>query len=220
MFTGIIESLGTIERIQSQGEGRILHIRSDLDLTESRIGDSIAVNGACLTAVSLGKQNFSVDVAPETIDRTSLKSAGPGTRVNIERALKLSARIDGHLVSGHIDGTGTIAGISRRSNAVIVDIQVDPVLARDMIEKGSVAVDGISLTINQCRDNGFEVSVIPHTAAVTTIGFKKPGDLVNIETDMLGKYVRKILGRHLPDNKEESPEQGISLGMLAQNGFL
>ncbi len=220
MFTGIIESLGTIERIQSQGEGKILHISSDLDLTESRIGDSIAVNGACLTAVSLGKKGFSVDVAPETIDRTSLKSAGPGTRVNIERALKLSSRIDGHLVSGHIDGTGTIAGISRRSNAVIVDIQVDPVLSRDMIEKGSVAVDGISLTINQCRDNGFEVSIIPHTAAVTTIGFKKPGDQVNIETDMLGKYVRKILGRHLTDNKAESPEQGISLGMLAQNGFL
>ncbi len=220
MFTGIIESLGTIKQIQSAGEGRIIHIDTDLDLTQSRIGDSIAVNGACLTAVRLGKTDFFVDVAPETISRTSFKTAGPGTRVNIERAMKLSARIDGHLVSGHIDGTGTIESLTRKSNAVIVEIGVEPELARDMIEKGSVAVEGISLTINRCWEKGFEVSVIPHTASETTIGQKRTGDTVNIETDMLGKYVRKILTGDRLKGRPGNRGQGLTMEILARNGYL
>lgn len=220
MFTGIIENLGTIQGIKSAGEGKVLHIGTDLCLSETRIGDSIAVNGACLTAVRLGKNHFSVDVAPETVNRTTLKTAGPGTRVNIERAMKLSARLDGHLVSGHIDGTGTIRSITKKSNALILEVGVDPELARDMIEKGSVAVDGISLTINRCWDAGFEFSIIPHTAAATTIGFKKIGDRVNIETDMLGKYVRKILAGKGARPQAEPKNQGVSLEMLARNGFL
>ncbi|MCA1785401.1 MAG: riboflavin synthase, partial [Desulfobacteraceae bacterium] len=195
MFTGIIENLGIIQRVVSQGEGKILHIRCGLDLTHTGIGDSIAVNGACLTAVSLKKQEFSVDMAPETVARTTFKMAAPGMRVNIERAMQLSSRIDGHLVSGHIDGTGTVTAIEKNSNAVIWTIAVDESLAGDMIEKGSVAVDGISLTINQITDTHFRVSIIPHTAKVTTIGIKQIGDLVNIETDMIGKYVRKFLTR-------------------------
>jgi riboflavin synthase len=224
VFTGIIESFGTIKAIESNGEGKILQIGCDLDLTRSKIGDSIAVNGACLTAVALDKFDFKVDMAPETVARTTFKRMGPGTRVNIERALRLSDRIDGHLVSGHIDGTGTISSITRSSNALIMSVGVDEGLAADMIEKGSVAIDGISLTINQCLNTGsaaqFQVSVIPLTADVTTLGLKKVGDKVNIETDMLGKYVRKILtGRRLK-NGADSQKKSITMALLAKNGFL
>lgn len=221
MFTGIIESFGTIKQIRPSGEGKVLTIGSDLDLSDSRIGDSIAVNGACLTAVSLENKAFSVDMAPETISRTTFKQMAPGTRVNIERALKLSGRIDGHLVSGHIDGTGTIASIKRQSNAVIVTIEVGQSLAADMIEKGSVAIDGISLTINRCSQKDFQVSIIPHTARITTIGIKQEGDLVNIETDMIGKYVKKILKGNVSKNDASSGrKKDISLELLAKNGFL
>jgi len=225
LFTGIIESLGTIRRMETHGEGKILVIACDLDFSGTGIGDSIAVNGACLTAVSLGKGQFKVDMAPETVSRTTFDSIGPGARVNIERALKLSDRIDGHLVSGHIDGTGMISKIETRSNAIIYDIQVPENLADEMIEKGSVAIDGISLTINQCWDNGFSVSIIPHTAKITTIGFKTVGDRVNIETDMLGKYVKKFLsgqGKNAksPNDAGADADVDISVSFLARNGFL
>lgn len=225
MFTGIIESLGAIRRIETHGEGKILVIACDLDLSGTGIGDSIAVNGACLTAVSLGKGQFKVDMAPETVSRTTFGSIGPGARVNIERALKLSDRIDGHLVSGHIDGTGTVSKIETRSNAIIYDIQVPENLADEMIEKGSVAIDGISLTINQCWENGFSVSIIPHTAKITTIGFKNVGDRVNIETDMLGKYVKKFLSGQGTRAKSANDagayaDSDISMSFLARNGFL
>jgi len=229
VFTGIIESFGVIKRIESNGEGKILHIGCDLDLSRSKIGDSIAVNGACLTAVSLGKFDFKVDMAPETVARTTFKQMGPGMRVNIERALRLSDRIDGHLVSGHIDGTGIISSVTRNSNAVIISVAVDGGLSADMIEKGSVAIDGISLTINQFSQTGskagsktqFQVSVIPHTADITTIGIKKVGDKVNIETDMLGKYVRKILmGGGLKHDADSQKNSDISMALLAKNGFL
>jgi riboflavin synthase len=221
LFTGIIESFGTIKRIESNGEGKILHIGCDLDLSQSKIGDSIAVNGACLTAVSLGKFDFKVDMAPETVARTTFKQMAPGKRVNLERALRLSDRIDGHLVSGHIDGTGIISSVKRDSNAVIISVSVDKTLALDMIEKGSVAIDGISLTINNCSDELFTVSVIPHTADITTIGLKQVGDRVNIETDMLGKYVRKILmGGAVKKDVENRKISDISMALLARNGFL
>ena len=221
MFTGIIESFGTIKRIESRGEGKVLYIGCGLDLSESKIGDSIAVNGACLTIVSLEKNIFKVDMAPETVERTTFKRLRPGFRVNIERALKLSDRIDGHLVSGHIDGTGIISSIKRNSNAVIIKVNVPLKLAADMIEKGSVAIEGISLTINTCSDRDFEVSIIPHTADITTIGFKRVGDEVNIETDMIGKYVKKILKGSVSKNDAlPKGKKDISMGLLARNGFL
>jgi len=221
VFTGIIESFGTIKQIKSTGEGRVLHIGCDLDLSKTRIGDSIAVNGACLTAVGLEKHAFKVDMAPETVERTTFKYLTVGSRVNIERALKLSDRIDGHLVSGHIDGTGTIASVKRKSNAVIIKIDVLPKLAADMIEKGSVAIEGISLTINQCSDKDFEVSIIPHTADITTIGLKRVGDKVNIETDMIGKYVKKMLmGSFSKNDALSKGQKDISMELLARNGFL
>jgi riboflavin synthase len=221
MFTGIIESFGTIKQIRTSGEGKILHIGCDLDLSDSKIGDSIAVNGACLTAVSMETNGFKVDMAPETVERTTFKSLSMGSRVNIERALKLSDRIDGHLVSGHIDGTGVISSIIKKSNAVIILIDVSNQLGSDMIEKGSVAIDGISLTINRCSDKNFEVSIIPHTANITTIGLKRVGDRVNIETDMLGKYVKKILKGTVSKNDALSEgREGISMELLGKNGFL
>lgn len=222
MFTGIIESFGTIRRIEAKGEGKVLSIDCDLDLSATRIGDSIAVNGACLTAVSVEKHGFKVDMAPETVERTTFKHLSIGSRVNIERALKLSDRIDGHLVSGHIDGTGVIASITRKSNALILKVDVTQKIADDLIEKGSIAVEGISLTINRCSDRDFEVSIIPHTAAITTIGQKKIGDEVNIETDMIGKYIKKIMLKGSVSKNDALTESktGISMELLARKGFL
>lgn len=221
MFTGIIESFGSIKQIKSSGEGRVLHIGCDLDLSGTKIGDSIAVNGACLTVVGLAKNSFQVDMAPETVERTTFKSLRVGSRVNIERALKLSDRIDGHLVSGHIDGTGTISSIEKKSNAVIIKVDIPSKLAADMIEKGSVAVEGISLTINSCSNRDFQVSIIPHTAAITTIGLKKVGDKINIETDMIGKYVKKLIrGSSSKNDAYPNGQKDISRELLARNGFL
>ncbi len=224
MFTGIIEGAGTIKKIDSKREGAVLTIETDINLAETKIGDSIAVNGACLTAVSLAKNLFKVDMAPETIERTTFKKASAGTKVNIERALRLSDRLDGHLVSGHIDGTGIIASKIKKSNAWILTINVPPNLADQMIEKGSIAIDGISLTINKCSNKDFEISVIPHTAKMTTIERKNVGDEVNIETDMLGKYVEKFLNKSLgtknSDNANDNNHKDISLGLLAKKGFL
>ncbi|MBF0201730.1 MAG: riboflavin synthase, partial [Desulfamplus sp.] len=193
MFTGIIEGSGIVRTILPRGQGKRLTIETDMDISSTRIGDSIAVNGACLTAVTLTGNSFSVDMAPETVVMTTFNALRPGARVNLERALRLSDRLDGHLVSGHIDGTGTITAKTTKSNAVIVSIAVSPDLAAEIITKGSIAVDGISLTVNRCSNVDFEVSIIPHTAKITTIGIKSVGDDVNIETDMLGKYVRKFL---------------------------
>ncbi len=219
MFTGIIEGLGTITGIQPSGQGKHIAVRSDFFLEDTKIGDSIAVSGACLTAVKLDGKNFSVDVAPETLEKTTLGQAKTGDRVNLERALRLSGRLDGHLVSGHIDGRGTIKSKENKGNAVIVSISVPESLSRYMIQKGSVAVDGISLTINSCGKESFEVSIIPHTAKLTTIGFKNIGDHVNIETDLIGKYVEKFLSMEDPD-KEGAGESIIDKKFLAEKGFL
>ena len=221
MFTGIIEGIGVLRRITNQGQGRVLTIETDVDLHESKIGDSIAVNGACLTAVKLQRHLFEVDMAPETVNRTTFKSIATGERLNIERAMRLSDRLDGHLVSGHIDGTGRILSKTIKSNAVIITIEVPSELACQMIEKGSVAVDGISLTINRCTERDFQISVIPHTAGITTIGIKGVGDEVNIETDMLGKYVRRFFEQSSSvDVSPVSAHNGVSMELLARNGFL
>lgn len=222
MFTGIIEGLGTIAAIRPAGQGRRFSITSDFDLTGSRIGDSIAVNGACLTAVKLEGRRFSVDVSPETLDRSVLGKIKVGERVNLERALRLSDRVDGHLVSGHVDGIGTLNERKTLANAILITFKVPAALARYMIEKGSVAVDGTSLTINRCDNTSFDVSIIPHTAALTTIGLKKVGDAVNIETDMIGKYVERFVRN--PDTpgrkRTETPEGTIDTAFLAKSGFI
>ena len=193
MFTGIIEGLGTVSAASASGAGKRLSVQADFDLTGSRVGDSFAVNGACLTAVSLDRRCFAVDVSPESLKRTTLGSLGVGRHVNLERALRLSDRLDGHLVSGHIDGVGTVKTRLKEGNSLVIGIAVSPSLSRYMIEKGSVAVDGISLTVNTVGRDNFSVSIIPHTAEMTTLRSKTVGDAVNIETDMIGKYVERFL---------------------------
>lgn len=221
MFTGIIEGLGTITAVNPSGRGSRFTITSDFDLTDTRIGDSIAVNGACLTAVTLDGRQFTVDVSPETLQRTVLGSIRVSARVNLERALRLSDRLDGHLVSGHVDGIGTLKEKRTVANAMIMVYSVPQSLTRYMIEKGSVAVDGTSLTINRCDAVSFEVSIIPHTAGLTTIGMKKVGDMVNIETDMIGKYVERfVLNRDSANDPGRSTGSGIDMAFLAKSGFI
>lgn len=221
MFTGIIEGLGTIAAVHPAGLGSRFSIASDFDLTGSRIGDSIAVNGACLTAVKLQGRQFSVDVSPETLTRSVLGTIRRGERVNLERALKLSDRLDGHLVSGHVDGIGIIGERKTLANAILITFEVPEALSRYMIEKGSVAVDGTSLTINRCDTTSFDVSIIPHTAALTTIGIKKVGEAVNIETDMIGKYVERfVLNRDTTPRKAEGSDSVIDMAFLAKSGFI
>lgn len=208
--------MGTVAAIRSSGQGSRFAVDAGFSLADSRIGDSIAVNGACLTAVEIDGTRFEADVSPETLSKTVFGKLRIGDRVNLERALRLSDRIDGHLVSGHVDGVGTLQGRRTVGNAVLIRISVPPALGRYMIRKGSVAVDGISLTINDCGDAFFDVSIIPHTAMLTTIGFKKPGDPVNIETDMIGKYVE----RFVRGKAAEKHAGGIDMQFLAKSGFL
>jgi riboflavin synthase len=219
MFTGIIEGLGTIYAVQPSGEGKKLTIDADFVPEGAKKGDSISVSGACLTAVVINGARFTVDVSPETLARSTFAQVKTGDRVNIERAMRLSDRLDGHLVSGHIDGVGTIIDRKIKSNAILITIGAPESLCRFMIEKGSVAVDGISLTINGCTLNSFEVSIIPYTSKLTTIGFKNIGAHVNIETDMIGKYIEKFLsGRQTGD--QHSGKSDISMDLLAKAGFL
>ncbi len=221
MFTGIIEGLGTITAIRPSNQGKRLTIDADYLLHQTKIGDSIAVSGACLTVVMVGGKRFEVDVSPETLAKTTFGTAKIGDRVNLERALRLSDRIDGHLVSGHIDGIGSVQQRKTIGNAIIVVIGVPEFLSRYMITKGSVAVDGISLTINNRARDCFDVSIIPHTAKLTTIGFKKAGGYVNIETDMIGKYIENFIAQKPADNiNKETGQPPVDMQLLAKTGFI
>lgn len=221
MFTGIIEGLGTITSIRSSGQGKQLAIEADFALDQTKIGDSIAVSGACLTAVTIDGKRFEVDVSPETLSTSILGNVKIGDRVNLERALRFSDRLDGHIVSGHIDGMGTIHNRRILSNAIILTFSVPEALSHYMIPKGSVAVDGVSLTINACDQKSFEVSIIPHTAKLTTVGLKKSGDPVNIETDMIGKWVERFVrGSSKGEEKGDGKSSSIDMQFLAKTGFL
>ena len=219
MFTGIIEGLGSIVGIRPSGLGRRLTVDTDFDLGDTKIGDSLSVSGACLTAVIVEARRFQADVSPESLDRTTFKKIKVGDRVNIERALMLNGRLDGHLVSGHVDCIGTVMGRKLVGNATIITIEVPPSLSPYIIEKGSIAVDGISLTVNHCTRTHFDVSIIPHTGILTTIGHKQVGEQVNIETDMIGKYVERVLS-HYQNNTKETSESSIGMDLLAKTGFL
>jgi riboflavin synthase len=218
MFTGIIEGLGTIDAIRPGGEGKHVTLRADFDLEGTRVGDSISVNGACLTAVRIDGRRFDVDVSPETVARTTLGSAKIGQRVNLERALRLGDRLDGHLVSGHVDGLGYLVSRETASNATVLTFSVGSGLSRYMIQKGSVAIDGVSLTINRLGTDSFQVSIIPHTAMLTTMGLKHVGDACNIETDLIGKYVERFV---VPDRSHaQHSDGGVNLDLLVKSGFL
>lgn len=217
MFTGLIQDIGEIQSLERKGGGLALTIATRLDRVGLRIGDSIAVEGVCLTVVRLSGRTFSVEVSPETLQRSTLQEARPGQPVNLETSLKLSDLLGGHLVSGHVDGTGKILEILPEGNAQRYRFGVPPQISRYLIEKGSVAVDGISLTVAGLGEKDFTVSVIPHTAQTTTLGKKKVGDRVNLENDLIAKYVEKFLHRG-----EAPPRQGsrIDEAFLARHGFL
>jgi riboflavin synthase len=219
MFTGIIEGLGSVTGIRPSGLGRRLTVDADFDLGDTKIGDSLSVSGVCLTAVTVEARRFQADVSPETLHRTIFQKSKIGDRVNIERALMLAGRLDGHLVSGHVDCIGTIKARKPTGNATIVTIEVPPSLSPYIIEKGSIAVDGISLTVNHCAHTHFDVSIIPHTGVLTTIGHKQVGERVNIETDMIGKYVERFLS-HYQNNTKKTSESSIDMDLLAKTGFL
>ena len=221
MFTGIIEGPGTISGIKQSGQSRRMAVNADYALDSTKIGDSIAVNGACLTVVSFSGSRFEVDVSPETVAKTTLGKAKIGDRVNLERALRISDRIDGHLVSGHIDGIGTIKSRKTQENAIIITFNIPKTVAYYIIKKGSVAVDGISLTVNECDHESFQVSIIPHTAKLTTFGFKKISDSVNVETDMIGKYVERFVTQiKSGESKKEAGESSVDIEFLVKTGFL
>jgi riboflavin synthase len=217
LFTGLIEDLGTVRQLHTGAESGRITIATGLPMTEIAIGDSIAVNGVCLTVTSLGGGLFNADVSPESLSRTTLRDLHPGQRVNLERALRLSDRLGGHLVSGHVDGVGTVLERFRDRNAVRFTFQLPHALSRFVVEKGSVAVDGISLTVNAVGEEFFSVAVIPLSLAKTTLQDRPVGARVNIETDILGKYVERLLSSRGPE-----PPEAASLGLefLAKHGFL
>jgi riboflavin synthase len=216
MFTGLIQDMGEIQSLQHRGGGASLTISTQLDLRSVKVGDSVAVEGVCLTVVEVSGRTFSVEVSPETLGRTTLASLKKGQPVNLETALKMSDPLGGHLVSGHVDGTGEIAEITREGNSWRYRFRVPPEVGRYLIEKGSVAVDGISLTVAECRDQGFTVSVIPHTAGRTTLGKKKAGDKVNLENDLIAKYVEKFVHQA---GGPAPPSTRINAAFLAEHGF-
>lgn len=193
MFTGIVEEKGTVGHISLAGISGSIAIKARKVLEGTRIGDSIAVNGVCLTVVSLRPDGFTADVMAETIRRTSLGSCQPGDPVNLERAMAADGRFGGHIVAGHIDGVGTIRSAVPEGNAVWITIDAPPQILRYIVEKGSIAIDGISLTVAYVDESVFKVSVIPHTAAETTLLSKKAGDIVNLENDIVGKYIEKLM---------------------------
>ncbi len=217
MFTGIIQGLGTLVEKRPAGGGMIFGLEADFQLTDPEEGESIAVNGACLTARNINGSRFYVDVSPESLQRTGLGRLQTGNRVNLERALRLSDRLGGHLVSGHVDAQGQVAQRRSTGDFTLFTFSLDPSLTKYVIEKGSITINGVSLTVNTCERDRFSVSIIPHTLAVTTLGALKEGDRVNIEVDMIGKYVEKLLAERSPGDDSKSR---INPGFLAEHGFL
>jgi riboflavin synthase len=219
MFTGIIEGAGKITGKRTVGGGIAYDFTADFDLTEPKEGESIAVNGACLTAYNIRGRSFSADVSPETLSRTKLGLIGPGSIVNLERALKLSDRLGGHLVSGHVDCLATVTARKETGSYTVFSFSLPVEQGRYIIEKGSITIDGVSLTVNSCGSAHFSVSIIPHTLKMTTLGALKVGSKVNIEVDIIGKYIEKLLApRSAMAGSDDS--EGIHPGFLAQHGFM
>ena len=210
MFTGIIEETGVIGRIRRGSASAVLTIQAEKVLEGTKAGDSIAVNGVCLTVTGLGHGWFEADVMHETLNRSALRTLRPGSRVNLERAMPADGRFGGHIVAGHVDGTGQIIRIKTDDNAVWYTIQTEQKIMRYIVEKGSIAIDGISLTVAETGDNWFSVSIIPHTMRETILQEKNQKDLVNLENDVIGKYVEKLM----------QPKSGnVTMELLRENGF-
>lgn len=210
MFTGIIEEIGKIKSIARGGRSVALVIEARKVLEDTKVGDSIATNGVCLTVTSMTEQLFQADVMPETMSRSNLGALKPGDRVNLERALCLSSRLGGHLVAGHIDGTGRITGMERDDMAIWITVSAPSKILRYVIEKGSITIDGVSLTVAYVDETVFRVSVIPHTQEETTLTAKHAGDVVNLENDMIARYVEKLM---------QPAKGGMTMEFLMENGF-
>lgn len=218
MFTGIVEEMGSIERIVGGSQASIVTIRASKVLTDAHLGDSIAVNGVCLTVTSFSGDRFTVDVMPETMRNTNLGSLKRGDQVNLERALAVGSRLGGHLVSGHVDGTGSIVERRKHANAVLFRIQTDAALLRYMIPRGSVTIDGISLTLVEVNEHDFSVSIIPHTLEHTCLDDKMQGDTVNLECDLIGKYVERLLSVRV-EQPGEKGQSRLTADFLREHGF-
>lgn len=215
MFTGIIEEIGKVIRVQRTAGSSFIEIQAEKVLTDAHIGDSIAVNGVCLTVTDMTNDTFRADVMNETLSRSSLDSLVSGSMVNLERAMAANGRFGGHIVSGHIDGTGIITDVKNDGIAVWYTISAEDSLLRYIVEKGSIAIDGISLTVAKVTNSTFSVSIIPHTASETTLSMKKTGDIVNLENDIIGKYVERLIKTSEPHRRSSN----ITMEFLAKNGF-
>lgn len=216
MFTGIVEEVGAIKNIKRGQHSAVLTIQAKTVLEGTRIGDSIAVNGICLTVTRLFPDGFSADVMHETLNRSSLAGLTAGCVVNLERAMPANGRFGGHIVAGHVDGVGHIANIRRDDTAVWYTVHAGPEILRYVVEKGSITIDGISLTVATLDSDSFQVSIIPHTGSETILLGKKAGDVVNLENDIIGKYVQRLLTNPAP---EEAPQSKVTWEFLAENGF-
>ncbi|MBQ2677547.1 MAG: riboflavin synthase [Firmicutes bacterium] len=231
MFTGIIEEVGTIKSMTAGESSGEIRVQARTVLEGTKIGDSIAVNGICLTVTSLQPDGFTADVMAETVRRSALREQNPGSKVNLERAMAADGRFGGHMVSGHIDGTGKVVSLEREENAVWVTIEAPAEILRLIVEKGSIAIDGISLTVAYVDERVFKVSIIPHTGAETTLLDRKAGDSVNLENDITGKYVEKLLAagvstpysagsRTGPEDRQRSTgEDGLTIEYLEKMGI-
>ena len=209
MFTGIVEGLGKVRRLTMKGADAVLDIDAGISLEDVSLGDSIAVNGACLTVTSLQQNNFQADVSAETLSRTTLKLLQAGHKVNLEKSLRVGGFVGGHFVLGHVDATARILSRMQKSGSLIIAVEMNENISRYIVEKGSVAIDGISLTVNKLEKSRFYVNIIPHTAAHTTLVTRKEGEWVNIETDILGRYVENLL----------QSNKGIDKDFLVKHGF-
>jgi len=222
VFTGIIEEVGTIRSVAKGSRSAVLTVEAFKVLEGSRVGDSIAVNGVCLTVTTMTARQFTADVMAETLRRSSLGILSGGSKVNLERAMAADGRFGGHIVSGHIDGTGTVLSLTTEDNAVWVRIQAEQKVLKYIVEKGSIAIDGISLTVADVTESDFAVSVIPHTGAETTLLSRAAGDIVNLENDVIGKYVDKLLHFQTEEKgteKKKTKNSGITMDFLLSNGF-
>jgi len=212
LFTGLIEEIGTLKRL-SQGMVCVLVVGSNKVVNDVAPGDSVAINGVCLTVTSIGSGELSFDAVPETLSRSTLKNLRPGDKLNLEAALRAGKMMGGHIVQGHVDGIGTIESISLLAGSKVIKISASPEVLRYIVEKGSIAVDGISLTVAAVDDASFTLAVIPHTLEMTTLALKRPGDKVNLETDIIGKYVEKFLSGN-------AGSKGVTEDLLRKSGFI
>jgi len=215
MFTGIVEEKGTIKAIKKGTKSSVLTIQGNVIFSDLKLGDSVAVNGVCLTVSAFTESTFMADVMFETLKRSSIGDLKAGSHVNLERAMPANGRFGGHIVSGHIDGTGTISAIKKEDNAILYTIKTPENIMKYIVEKGSIAIDGISLTIAGIGADNFTVSIIPHTAKETILSEKAIGDTVNLENDIIGKYVEKLMGYAT----DAEPKSKLTREFLAKHGY-